>query len=303
MNIYKRVFWDITGRCNSNCKYCCNGLKSHSGSTQRDLAGILQPKDFSDALDYLMSRGVILPEQTTIELYNWGEPFLHPEFETMTEVVTSKGFLFGLSTNASIIKTIPSSSLSRLEEIRFSMPGFSQESYDRIHGFSFDVICNNIKIIIKQIRAICSSVRCSIGFHLYEFNKSEISAAREFCDSLNVDFVPFYAYLNGFTMAKEYLMSQENFKNISDDIMINNLDAIRQKRPASYECPQVNILALDEYCNILLCCGTDRSEQGHVIGKLREVDFEKLPQYKKSSACCQLCSYLKIDYLWHNANE
>lgn len=264
----------------------------------------MRPKEFEDALIYLKVKGVIVPDQTVIELYNWGEPFLHPEFEAMIKIVTNQGFRFGLSTNASILKTIPSDTVPKLAEIRFSMPGFSQESYDRIHGLKFDVICRNIRAISEQIRAIYSDVRITVAFHLYEFNRSETAPAREFCDKLKIEFLPLYAYFNGYSMAKDYftgIMLREDYENIANDLMIDQLEAIRQNRPAGYKCPQSAILALDEFCNVLLCCGTDRRVPGHVIGKLRDIDYEYLPSIRKSAATCLLCSKLKIDYMWHNA--
>jgi len=83
--------------------------------------------------------------------------------------------------------------------------------------------------------------------------------------------------------------------------MIDRLEAIRQNRFTGYQCPQSAILVLDEFCNVLLCCGTDRRVPGHVIGKLRDVDYEHLPSIRESAVTCQVCSKLKIDYLWHNA--
>lgn len=265
---------------------------------------MLQPKEFSDALEYMVTKGVIDPNLTQIELYNWAEPFLHPKFETMLKIAANKGFKFGLSTNGSIFRTIPYSTVHNLSELRFSMSGFSQESYDRIKGLNFDVILRNIRDISEQIREISTAVHICIAFHVYDFNRSETTAAKAFCNELEIDFLPIYAYLNGFTMAKDYysgIMPKEKCKNIENELITDQLEAIRQNRPTGYQCPQSSILVLDEFCNVLQCCGTDRNLPAHVIGKLWNVDFEDLHNFRSNSSACLLCSKLKIDYMWHNA--
>lgn len=304
MRVYDYVYWDISGVCNSNCSYCCNGRKSLSGRIHRDLAGFLQPREFESAIVFLMEKSVIVPDQTRIELYNWGEPFMHPKFEDMIKIVANKGFKIGLCTNASMLKKIPSDAVPMIADIRFSMPGFSQKSYDRMHGFEFEIICRNIRAITEQIRIIYSEAPISVVFHSYEFNRSEVAMVREFCDSLKIDFTNLYGYLNGFTMAKDYftdVVSKEDCKKITNELLLEQLEAIRQNRPAGYQCPQDSILVLDEFCNVLQCCGTDRRVSGHVIGKLTDIDFEQLPNIRKNAATCLFCSNLKIDYMWHNS--
>ena len=268
------------------------------------MAGFLPREEFEDALVFLTERGAIAPNKTRIELYNWGEPFLHPHFETMLRTVSKMGFSFGLSTNASILKTIPVDTISKLAEVRFSMPGFSQNSYDRMHGFNFNVICDTIRAITASIRTVSPDTNIGIAFHLYKFNLSEIVEAKEFCKQIGIHFFPLYAYPNGFSMAKSFFAGEiprRSAKNIENELLVDKLDIIRQKRPDDYVCPQSSILVLDEFCNVLQCCGTDRAVLGHILGKLQEVDFDYLQRLRKNAAVCSLCAKLKLDYMWHNA--
>ena len=271
----------------------------------KNIAGFLPPEEFEDALVFLIERGIIAPKQTHIELYNWGEPFLHPHFEAMLKIVFKKGFSFGLSTNASTLKTILVDTISKLATVRFSMPGFSQKSYDRMHGFKFDVICENIKVITSQVRAVSPDANIGIIFHLYKFNLSEVVEAKDFCKKIGLNFFPTYAFPNGFSMAKSFFaceIPQVIAKSIEDELIVDQLEIIRQKRPYDYVCPQSSILVMDEFCNVLQCCGSDRAVSGHIIGKLREVDFDHLQELRKNTAVCSLCAKLKIDYMWHNAS-
>jgi MoaA/NifB/PqqE/SkfB family radical SAM enzyme len=301
MTPYNTIYWDIIGLCNSNCLYCCNGGNNVLGQKHREQANVLFPEEFEVALNILSNKGVAIPNQTHIELYNWGEPFLHPQFEDMTRMVTNRGFSLGLSTNASIVKTIPIEVIPKLKSIRFSMPGFSQYSYDKMHGFNFDTICNNIKIITEQIKSVPSNVFISIGFHFYKTNLSEMVEASMFCNKLGIHFFPFYAYLTSFTMMQKFLNNEIDKKDINKIIHTEHLETVRQRRPADYICPQYTGLVLDEFCNVLQCCCTDRETTGHVIGKLQDIDFEKLPKQRCNSSVCSICHSLKLDYMWHNA--
>lgn len=83
----------------------------------------------------------IINLNTNICLYNWGEPFLHPKFKEIIYYLSSLNLNIGLSTNASKpIYFEDSNALKNLRHMRFSMPGFSQESYDRMHSFDFEKI-------------------------------------------------------------------------------------------------------------------------------------------------------------------
>lgn len=281
----KDIYWDTIGFCNSNCKYCPNGKKSIIGKGHRADAGILFPAEFEKALSYLVERGVAAPGYTTLHLYNWGEPFLHPWFQQILEVPIKKGFKFALSTNGSIVKYVPTKNLYSL---RFSMPGFSQASYDKIHGFGLENICSNIREIISQVRKEADPIPyISIVMHYYKWNNDEIALGKEFCKELNIYFEHFCANM-GLSM---YMANLE-----SEDLLTERLKSIGSKRPKDYVCPQYQSLVLDEHCNVLRCCGTDRTVPGHIVGNIYEVDFDK----PRKGAICDECGRLKVDYIGHN---
>ena len=99
MSMYKNIFWDITGACNSHCKYCHSGKRSLLGDQYRSNI-FMSPDEFEDALSFLCAKKVISPEETQIDLYNWGEAFLHPHFEIMLKIIVQKGFNFTMSTKS-----------------------------------------------------------------------------------------------------------------------------------------------------------------------------------------------------------
>ncbi len=298
MKCYGEVFWDISGVCNSNCKYCCNGKNSISGDYHKKMSRIMTPETFSNTLDYLTSKGIIHPEKTVIYLFNWGDPFIHPQFGTMLEIVSSRGYKYNLSTNGSIVKDIPLSAVQYLQSISFSMPGFSQESYDRIHGFDFNTICNNIKTIVNQIRSISNHVMLTLNYHKYQFNLHEIEASKEFCYNLGMGHFQFFAYFTGYTMAK---MFYEGFEVPKDELILDELEQIRIRKPYGWVCPQYSGLTLDVNANVLQCCATDKMVEGNIIGNVKETDFDTLTNTRMRSEACKLCYEMGHCYVIHNA--
>ena len=78
-----------------------------------------------------------------------------------------------------------------MTRILISMPGFSQASQDRIHGFSFERVKSNI----LRLREMFHNIPFDMSYHIYQFNLDEIEAARQFCIQNGIRFAPNYAVL------------------------------------------------------------------------------------------------------------
>jgi MoaA/NifB/PqqE/SkfB family radical SAM enzyme len=293
--VYKQVTWDISGVCNAQCLYCPSGGRNVLGNLHKSQSGFLSPKNFEDGLHFMIDKGIISPDETEIGLFNWGEPFLHPQFETMLRIVANMGFAFCLSSNGATYKMIPEDTLWRLKSLAFSTPGFSQSSYDRMHGFDVGVIRKNIEAIISPIRRLSPGTSIGIILLLYKWNLADVNTTLQFCfeNGVNISFV--CSHFTGITMPlRQY--SEEDF-------LVDQWDTIKQHRPDNWDCPQYSGLVLDEFSNVLQCCVTDRYSYGNIIGKLKEVDFGNLEELRRSASVCRECKKCKIDYLTHNPSQ
>lgn len=291
---YHLVYWDISGVCNGACRYCPSGSKNILGNLHKSQAGFLSPKDFRDGLTYLTQKGIINPPGSHIGLYSWGEPYLHPQFEEMLQILVDLNFEYSLSTNASVFKEISKNSLQGLYEIKFSMPGFSQDSYDRQHGFNFETIKDNITKIIESVRRYSDRTKFSIIFHVYRSNEKEIQPAEDFCKKLDIKFDPLWAVLTGFTMPSQVPVMEPS--NLRTDMWAE----IKKLQPPNWECPQYGILVLDEYSNVVQCCATDRYVPNFVIGNIKDVDWGKVTEIRKNAEVCKPCIESGIGFLAHN---
>ena len=146
--MYKSVYFDISGVCNSKCPWCITGnrpLKSKRSS------GFVKVGDFEKAIDRLIELRLVEPP-AVINLFNWGEPLLHPEFGELLKILNRTKISFGISTNASRCVSVESGLLTNMSCLTISMPGFSQASYDKIHGFDFNKILCNIDKLIENFK-------------------------------------------------------------------------------------------------------------------------------------------------------
>lgn len=300
--MYNHVIFEISGLCNAKCKYCASGGKnSISGPYHRRGGGQIEVQEFGKAIAY-MGKHQIIGSSTLIDLYNWGEPFLHPKFKEILSVLNNNHLFFGLSTNASC-PVYFDNDLSRLAIITFSMSGFSQRSYDRIHGFDFERIKNNIENMVKNYRDNGFKGTAQISYHLYQFNLWEIYMAKEFAQKLNISIKFATAYLNGYTMFRDYLtnnMGYATLKTASSELITYHLNDFLLNRPKNYICPQWGYLTIDEYCNVLTCCVADRLSENYSIGKLFELSLDDIKEKKIKQHICLECSQLGIDFLSHN---
>lgn len=302
--MFRELFWDICGVCNANCTYCCNGKNSISGLSHKKHSSLIKSEDFFVAINHLYKKKQIAPNVTTINLYNWGEPLLHPELDKILEFLTDSDYKFNLSTNGASEKKFSSKVIKNMGNLTFSMSGFSQKSYDRIHGFDFEKVKQNVQKMIEKLVSNNFKGKLAISFHVYRFNVSEVSKARKYFSSMPVTFTPILAYLNGSSMMFDYCSGKypSTLKNkIEREIFFEHYFNVNKNK--NYVCPQYKILVLDEYCNVVLCCGADKSTKGASLGNIFNVDFRSLKNTRIQSPVCVKCRKLNIDYIWHNPKK
>ncbi len=299
--MFTTVFFDIYAGCNAKCPWCQTGSKTRQ---RRPIPkGAIAPKDFSRAIDYMLSEGII-GRETVIHLYNFAEPFLHPQFEEIVKRLAGAGLRFGLSTNASRLRTFSEPLLERLGYITFSMPGFSQASYNRIHGFDFETVKANIVAIAKNFRECGFRGNPYIAYHVYQFNIEEIDDACKFATDNGLGLEASYAYFNDHDMGLSYLestMPYEQLRRASQELVLYYVEDLLAQKPPGYACPQWDVLSLNERCQVLLCCAINKNEGAGILGDLFQMDADTIRQMKRGHSLCKPCLASGKPYWSHHA--
>jgi MoaA/NifB/PqqE/SkfB family radical SAM enzyme len=296
---FPEVLIDIVGGCNARCPFCTTGREDFG---KRITA--MSVSDFARTLDRLMDLGLAVPGVSSIGLYNWGEPILHPDLNGIVAELNARKLAIIIATNASKAMrfAVPTDGFAY---VYFSVPGWSQASYDKIHGLRFDRVVANMEESIQNLRETGYTKPIYLSFHTYQFNYTdELSAARAWCEAHGVHLRPYYAYIADYEQAKSYLrgtMAAADLQKISRSLFLHYVDALVARQPKDWECPQWRgVLTLSSKSEVLLCGSLPLGHAAAVLGSLFELSREQILSDKLSSKECTECLGCGISYWGHN---
>lgn len=281
---FRNVFLEISGTCNARCPYCLSGRYRTPGG------GFIAVDVFQRVLERLTAARLV-DRETVVGLYNWGEPFLHPRLGDLVAAAQRSGVRYSFSTNASVVPDIDAAFVKGLALLIFSMPGFSQASYDRIHGFDFARVRGAIETIVRRARAAGYRREFRIHYHVYQFNLAEMEACATFARGLGVDVHYHYAILNHWGHLWEYVddtLPRPLLKELSQDLFSFRLRELAADTVASYRCPQYDTLAIDESANVLLCCQVPK-EKRYQAGNMLHDEIGQILSGREHSETCRRC--------------
>ncbi len=127
---YKKIYLEITNRCNLNCSFCIKNKRKILDITR-------------DNYKYIIDK----IKDCTKELYLHilGEPLLHKDVNYFIDYATNKGLLVNITTNGYLIKNI-------MDNRNIHRLNISIHSYNEKYNVSLDDYLNNIFNVIDKIR-------------------------------------------------------------------------------------------------------------------------------------------------------
>lgn len=285
---FETVYIDVVGYCNAKCFYCHSGSEAISAEKK-----IMEPEKLDKILARLTENQLIGKRQA-ISLYNWGDPFLYPKFSSIVDVIAKNDLRFTISTNCSVVPNIDKKFARYADTIMFSVSGFSNETYGRMHGFDVEKIKSNIVKVIEQVRVYNKLVKFVMLFHVYKYNLHELKIAEAFCNELNVIFNPYYAILNHWWKLDSYIKgeSQEAEKQKYEEELfgVDEIGSIIKKAPGNFHCPQFDMLNIDEHGNVVTCCQIPKNHQFYSSGNLLDSGkWVEILENKNNHSGCNEC--------------
>jgi MoaA/NifB/PqqE/SkfB family radical SAM enzyme len=270
-----RYFIDLINVCNLQCPLCPTGL------------GILgRPRGRMTGELYRRIIDEIQPYAYQVELYNWGEPLLHPEIIDFIRYARQRRITVGLSSNLHRLDARMSRELidSGLNRLLVSIDGVNQETYQKYRrGGNLEQVLGNLRRFI-ELRNSMGRKEPFITWRLLisRFNEGEIEAVRQKARRLGVDYFvasPLYVNTLDADSAREWIPSdpgrtvyQETLKNewpcndLWENLVINwdgGISPCCWVHQAAHDLGNVSGRRVDEVWNSLFF----RSARGAVAGR------------------------------------
>ncbi len=293
-----RIAIDISGFCNAKCKWCVTGRKNRRGESIGKKE-FMSYDFFKRLYDHLIEEPIIMHD-TEIMLYSWGEPLLNPDYVRIIEYLAEKRQLFSVSTNASVAPLAKKADTYRdCVAFTFSMSGYSQQSYDRIHQLRFEKVKENVKRLVENMYSCGFHGDGSLSWHVYRFNMHEMPAAREFAKSLNLRFNAYYPYFNGLSLTQKYMEGQlaDEQLDIESDFIFDHVDGLLKERPEDYQCYLEHVISIDHKGRIVLCCASDEECRDFVWNPVgAQEELWRLRKQMMQCGTCKMCRKLHFDY-------
>lgn len=299
--MFTDIYFDIVGGCNAKCPLCVTARTTFGRRIEH-----ISVDRFAAVIDRLHELDLLAPN-ALVGLYNWGEPILHPDLNGIVAVLNERGLRAGISTNGSR-KTDFTTSTKNFEHFTFSVPGWSQASYDKIHGLRFERIRDNIAKTIENMRMTGFNKSFHLSFHVYQFNAfGELHEARDWCEERSILFQPYYAYVNDYQPAKDLRkqkLDPEVMKDFSEKLFLHYVNDLVAAQPKDWACPQWDErLTLTHKGDVLLCCVVPDAHPAANLGSIFDLTREQVIKRKKSNRECTDCLNCGVAYWAHNATH
>lgn len=175
----KKFMIEPTSLCNLRCPLCPTPSHLHRET------GHMQMHTFKSVIDNIAGYA------KKIDLWNFGEPFLHPEIFTMIKYATESGIKVRVSTNSTFLgdEEIDKIFRSNLGSIIVCLDGARKETHERYR------IGSQFEQVVDGIRRLCQKKRLLKREHpfirlqslVFSYNEHEVEAIIALAEEMQVD--------------------------------------------------------------------------------------------------------------------
>lgn len=186
------IVWDITYRCNLNCKYCLFA-KSKLRKPENELS-------LEKIANFIKSIAKYKPSF----FLTGGEPLLRPDLEKIIQLIRSNKMRIGINTNATLLTR---DRLLRLNEFGLNYMIISLDMNEwATDNFRGTGVYHKVLEMIKTIKAMKLNIRLVINCVISESNHQYLDNFLDLIESFNIDALKLsYIYFNTESELNEHI--------------------------------------------------------------------------------------------------
>lgn len=188
----------VSSKCNLHCISCPLGNRPEKMRT-----GFMSAENYELVLKKTLSESPFL---TTIQLFNWGEPFLNSELAEIVRITNSYGRMCALSSNMNSSRNLEEVIKAKPAFLRISMSG-NENSYSISHtGGRWSRLLTNLNELHRLKNEHNPDLIVEVAYHVYNTTTSgDLKRTSDLCDSLGFIFRPHLAALLPLDNVKDYM--------------------------------------------------------------------------------------------------
>ncbi|MFZ5864416.1 MAG: hypothetical protein ACOYXY_00900, partial [Thermodesulfobacteriota bacterium] len=190
------------------------------------MSHVENPSGFMDAelLNAIIKKAVAEGHISTVGLFNWTEPFLHPHLPRLIEIVNSHGVPCGLSTNLNLPAPLHDIMKAQPVSIIVSVSGFTQSVYGRTHRSGrIDLVKTRMVELARAREETGAKTEIILAYHRYLGNLDEECLMRRYAEELGFLFRPTWALL----MPLEKVMAAISEHPLSSKLTVDDVNLIQ----------------------------------------------------------------------------
>ncbi len=269
---------DIVDACNLRCRTCVRGQRKVKNSQEK-----MSFSRFKKIVVKAKEKGA-----TTVGLYNWTEPFLHPEINKFVKEVVDNNIHCVLSSNFSLseMSTLIDTLEAGVSELSVSVSGFTNDIYQINHsGGDIEVVKRNLTDLAQYLSGSSLDIKVYVKYLEFDYNREQISAFREFSESLGLNFQVYPA-------SGDPLTPVLNDFSTTDEITVDVREIGSSEKSLNPCALLFDVIALDCKGDAYLCCAYGNFENCR-IGNFLEMDYEKMMLSRLFHPKCRTCTLFR----------
>lgn len=289
---------DICGACNARCPYC------PAGTARKTANRFMDPDLLEKILEHQRAEGLLSPGQC-IQLYAYGEPFLHPRLDDILAVVGELGYKAAFSSNFIRSPRIREENLRVIRLVVFSTCGLTEETYRPIYGADVQRVLKNLDDFLAVQARGNPCMQIVVNWLKYRVGTSELEEARAYFESRGCTFRPILPLLNDVERmidirergAPLERLSSE-FRYLDLEKVFSRMEELAGKQP-DYSCPQDRTIVVGETGRLRGCCVIHPDHPEADLGDILKLSRREIFKRKRRMKTCSKCRRFGIAQFVH----